>query len=216
MQLVMNPPPVTSGSAPHPARAPSPATSGVTAWSGLVLAILIAGASLFGAWWVRQDEPLDTASAVARAITDGGVDQSVRLSRFRRLLTLGGQELAAGDVHSGVLAAAAALELEEQDEWNRIVRAVAGRSPWLPGRSEQSNHPAAPPPWGERSADWLGAPYLVSLFSGLAAMGAGDPDAAIRELERARESARFAGATLVAESAVRRLAQLRAGEKNGR
>ena len=205
---------------------PIPALPAAPSPIGLVLALLTTVVLLLGAWWVRQQPALESARDLAAAITDGGVDHAERLARFQRLLALGERELAEGDVRSGVLAAAAALELGNREAWERIVRVVAGRSAWLPPGRKTGPEPLPDPvngpdgaapqaPWGDQPSEWLGAPYLVSLFSGVAALRAGNSDEAAQHLERARLSAGLSRMTLVVESALRVLEPSPSGGSTG-
>lgn len=154
----------------------------------LVLVGILVGGGLVVRHWPPSFE------TALEKIRDGDADRAERLACTRALLEIGRERFREGDARAGLIAAMAAVVLEERADYERLVADLRDHTPLVPGGAGRFD-PAA---LVEAS---LGEPYLAELLAGHAAENAGRTGAAHRHYQRAGVSARLFGARLALELA---------------
>lgn len=161
----------------------------------LLLAVLVAG-GLAMRHWPRSFE------GALQELLDGDADRAERVACTRALLEVGRERFRTGDTRAGLIAAMAAVVLEDRRAYERLAEGLAAKTPLVPGGSGRFD----PRALVEAS---LAEPYLAELLAGHAAENAGRSRAAHRHYTRARVSARLFGAALAAELAAAGAARTR-------
>lgn len=154
----------------------------------LIVAALAAGLTL--RLWPRSFD-----SALLELV-DGDADAGERVACLRQLRDTGFARMRAGDRGAGVLAAMAAVALEDEAGYRQIVgfAAAATGSAWSPGAAGEALDAV-----GLDNASF-GVAHLRSLLLGQRAARLGEPGAATHFAQAAR-AARLAGAPLAARLA---------------